>query len=481
MSEKNFEDYHLGEEITRALTVLKYDHPTEVQEKVIPKALEKQDLVVKSQTGSGKTASFAIPICELMDWEEKKTQTLILTPTRELAVQVREDITNIGRFKRIKALAVYGKEPFSKQKEELKQKTHVVVGTPGRMKDHIERGTIELDHINYLIIDEADEMLNMGFIEEVESIIKELPEDRVTMVFSATLPKDVEKLCHQYMKDPIHIEMAATGVTTNTIEHAVIEVKEDEKISLLKDVTVVENPDSSIIFCRTKENVENVYAELEEANYSCERLHGGLEQEDRFGVMDGFKAGNFRYLVATDVAARGIDIDNVTLIINYDVPLEKEGYVHRTGRTGRAGNQGKAITFVTPFEGKFLKAIERYVGFEIPVMDVPTENAVKSGKAAFEEKRSGRRVVRNNKTARINKDITKLHFSGGKKKKLRAVDFVGTISNIPGVTSDDIGIITIQDNLTYVDILNGKGSLVIQAMENTTVKGKKLKVSVAKK
>lgn len=481
MSEKNFEDYRLSEEITRALAVLKYDQPTEVQKEVIPKALEKQDLVVKSQTGSGKTASFAIPISEMMDWEEKKPQTLILTPTRELAVQVREDVTNIGRFKRIKAMAVYGKEPFSKQKEELKQKTHVVVGTPGRTMDHIERGTLELDKIKFLIIDEADEMLNMGFIDEVESIIKELPENRVTMVFSATLPKDVENLCHQYMKDPIQIEIASTGVTTNTIEHAVIEVKEDDKISLLKDVTVVENPDSCIIFCRTKENVENVYTELEKANYSCERLHGGLEQEDRFAVMDGFKAGNFRYLVATDVAARGIDIDNVTLIINYDVPMEKEGYVHRTGRTGRAGNKGKAITFTTPYEGKFLKAIERYIGFEIPVMDAPMQDEVSSGKAAFEEKLSGRRVVRNNKTARINKDITKLHFSGGKKKKLRAVDFVGTISNIPGVTADDIGIITIQDNLTYVDILNGKGSLVIQAMENTTVKGKKLKVSMALK
>jgi ATP-dependent RNA helicase DeaD len=481
MSEKKFEDYSLSEEIRRALTVLKYENPTEVQTEVIPKALKNQDLVVKSQTGSGKTASFAIPICEMMEWEEKKPQTLILTPTRELAVQVRDDITNIGRFKRIKAMAVYGKEPFSKQKEELKQKTHVVVGTPGRTIDHIERGTLELDKINYLIIDEADEMLNMGFIDEVEAIIKELPENRVTMVFSATLPKDVENLCHKYMKDPIHIEIAATGVTTNTIEHGVIEVKDEDKISVLKDITVVENPDSCIIFCRTKENVEDVYTELEKANYSCERLHGGLEQEDRFAVMDGFKLGNFRYLVATDVAARGIDIDNVTLIINYDVPMEKESYVHRTGRTGRAGNKGKAITFVTPFEGKFLKAIERYIGFEIPPIDAPTQDEVASGKAAFEEKLSGRRVVRNNKTARINKDITKLHFSGGKKKKLRAVDFVGTISNIPGISANDIGIITIQDNLTYVDILNGKGSLVLQAMENTTVKGKKLKVSKALK
>jgi superfamily II DNA/RNA helicase len=479
MSEKNFADFNVSDEIRRALAVLKYETPTAVQSEVIPKAMANQDLVVKSQTGSGKTASFGIPICEMMQWEEKKPQALILTPTRELAVQVREDITNIGRFKRIKAMAVYGKEPFAKQKEELKQKTHAVVGTPGRVMDHIERGTLVLDKIKYLIIDEADEMLNMGFIEGVEAIIKQLPSNRVTMVFSATLPKDVENLCHQYMNNPTHIEIAAAEVTTNTIEHRLIEAKQEGKLSLLKDVTVVENPDSCIIFCNTKEHVETVYTELEQANYSCEKLHGGLEQTDRFAVMDGFKMGNFRYLVATDVAARGIDIDNVTLVVNYDVPMEKESYVHRTGRTGRAGNKGKAITFAAPYEEKYMKAIEKYIGFEIPVMEMPSYHEVAGGKAAFEEKLSGRRVVKNNKTARINKDIMKLHFSGGKKKKIRAVDFVGTIAKIPGVTADDIGIITIQDHLSYVDILNGKGSIVLQAMEHTTIKGKKLKVSKA--
>ncbi|MBT2655511.1 DEAD/DEAH box helicase [Bacillus sp. ISL-18] len=481
MSETKFEDFHLSDEIRRSLQVLKYEAPTEVQHKVIPLALENQDLVVKSQTGSGKTASFGIPICELMEWEERLPQALILTPTRELAVQVREDMTNIGRFKRIKAMAVYGKEPFTKQKEELKQKTHIVVGTPGRVIDHIERETLVLDKIKFLIIDEADEMLNMGFIDEVEAIINQLPLSRITMVFSATLPKDVENLCHKYMKNPINVEIEANGITTDTIEHCLIEVKEDEKIPLLKDVTVVENPDSCLIFCRTKEHVDTVYAELEEANYSCERLHGGLEQQDRFAVMDGFKMGNFRYLVATDVAARGIDIDNVTLVINYDVPMEKESYVHRTGRTGRAGNEGKAITFATPYEGKFVKAIERYIGFEIPIVDAPKPHEVAGNQAAFDEKISGRRVVRNNKTARINQDIMKLYFNGGKKKKLRAVDFVGTIAKIPGVSTEDIGIITIQDQMSYVDILNGKGSLVLQAMENTTIKGKKLKVSKALK
>lgn len=343
MNEKIFADYHLSEEIKRALAVLKYETPTHVQIEVLPLALEKQDLVVKSQTGSGKTASFGIPICEMIEWEKKKPQALVLTPTRELAVQVREDFTNIGRFKRIKATALYGKEPFSKQKDELKQKTHAVIGTPGRVMDHIERGTLALDQIKFLIIDEADEMLNMGFIDEVEAIINELPQDRVTMVFSATLPKDVENLCHKYMKNPIHIEIESTGVTSDTIEHKLIEVKEEEKISLLKDVTIVENPDSCLIFCRTKEHVDTVYTELEESNYSCERIHGGLEQEVRFAVMDGFKIGNFCYLVATDVAARGIDIDNVTLVINYDVPLEKESYVHRTGRTGRPAIKAKRL------------------------------------------------------------------------------------------------------------------------------------------
>ena len=479
MRSRSFNDYHLSDELTKALTILKYDTPTDVQNEVIPLAMKNQDLVVKSQTGSGKTASFAIPISEMMIWEEKNPQALILTPTRELAVQVREDMTNIGRFKRIKALAVYGKEPFTKQKEELKQKTHVVVGTPGRVIDHIERGTLPLDQIKYLIIDEADEMLKMGFIEDVEKIINELPSNRVTMVFSATLPKDVENLCHKYMKNPTHIDIASARMTTDTIEHRLIEVKEQDKISVLKNVTVVENPESCLIFCRTKEHVDTVYSELEASNYSCERLHGGLEQEDRFAVMDGFKMGNFRYLVATDVAARGIDIDNVTLVINYDVPMEKESYVHRTGRTGRAGHKGLAITLATPFEGKFIKAIERYIGFDIPTMEAPSAQEVTAGTAAFEEKISGRRVVRNNKTARINQGIMKLHFNGGKKKKIRAVDFVGTIAKIPGVSADDIGIITILDNLSYVDILNGKGSLVFQAMENTTIKGKKLKVSKA--
>ncbi|GGE62233.1 superfamily II DNA/RNA helicase [Priestia taiwanensis] len=478
---KTFNEYKLSTDITNALEQLNYTNPTEVQVNVIPVALEKKDIVVKSQTGSGKTASFGIPLCELVEWTENKPQALVLTPTRELAAQVKEDITNIGRYKRIKATAVYGKSPFAKQKLELKQKTHIVVGTPGRVLDHMEKGTLPLERIEYLVIDEADEMLNMGFIDQVEAIINQLPTDRVTMLFSATLPEDIENLTVKYMKNPQHIEIAAKGITTDKIDHRVMEVEEKAKFDLLKDVTTVENPDSCIIFCRTQENVNTLVDQLNELDYPCDKLHGGMIQEDRFAVMNEFKRGEYRYLIATDVAARGIDIDNISLVINYDIPLEKESYVHRTGRTGRAGKKGKAITFVTPYEDRFLAEIEEYIGFEINKVNAPSTEEVQATRLAFEEKLQAMPNLKEDKSEQLNKGIMKLYFNGGKKKKIRAVDFVGTIAKIDGISAQDIGIITIQDNVSYVEILNGKGPQVLQVMKNTTIKGKLLKVHEARK
>ncbi len=481
MTEKQFTDFQISEPILKALDGLGYKNPTEVQRKVVPVALAKTDVAVKSQTGSGKTASFGIPICELVDWDENKPQALILTPTRELADQVKEDITNIGRFKRIKAAAVYGKQPFAYQQAELKQKCHVVVGTPGRVLDHIERGTIDLSKIAYLVLDEADEMLNMGFIEQVETIINKLPEQRTTMLFSATLPENVEKLQRKYMTNPEHIEIESTDTLTDRIAHSLIRVEEKRKFSLLRDLTIVENPDSCIIFCRTKDNVDFVMEQLEKHHYTCEKLHGGMMQEDRFAVMNEFKRGEFRYLVATDVAARGIDIDSITHVINYDISLEKESYVHRAGRTGRAGKSGKVITFVTPHEGKFLADIEAYIGFEIEERTAPSSSEVHAAEPAFTEKLETQPKLKKNKNEQVNKDILKLYFNGGKKKKLRAFDFVGTLTSIPGVTAEDIGIIKIQDTVTYIDILNGKGPMVLKAMKDKTIKGKTLKVHKANK
>ncbi len=483
MTTKGFSHYTLSDDIVRALEGLGFKEPTDVQDRVIPIALEGKDIAVKSRTGSGKTAAFGIPICEKVWWEENKPQALVLTPTRELALQVSEDMTNIGRFKRIKAAAIYGKESFADQTAQLKQKTHIVVGTPGRILDHIGRGTIDLEQIRYLVIDEADEMLNMGFIEQVESIIQALPKDRTTLLFSATLPKDVEKLCHQYMKNPTDIEITTpAGAQTNLIDHSLIAVAKDaDKSKLLRDVLVVENPDSAIIFGRTQEQVDLIYRQLDTIGLRCGKIHGGMEQEDRIKVMNAFRRGEFRYLVATDVAARGIDIDNITHVINYDLPQDNESYVHRSGRTGRAGKEGKSISFVMPSEDKFLAAIQRYIGFEIRKRKAPTKDEVELRQPAFEKKVTTQPTLKKDKNAQLNQGITKLYFGGGKKKKLRAVDFVGTLTNLEGMSADDIGIITIQELETYVDILNGKGKLVLEAMKTKTVKGKLLKVYVANK
>ncbi|NGZ75256.1 DEAD/DEAH box helicase [Saccharibacillus alkalitolerans] len=476
-----FSDYNLGPDILRALEALNYSSPTPVQQQVIPQALQGRDVTVKSRTGSGKTAAYGIPLCEKLEWEESRPQALILTPTRELADQVKEDIMNIGRFKRIKAAAIYGKQPFDRQKRELTQRNHVIVATPGRMMDHIEKDTIDLERVRYLVIDEADEMLSMGFIEQLEKIIKQLPTERVTMLFSATLPQDVERLCHRYMNEPVDIEIGSpTDKRQTQIEHRLYRIGEKAKPALLQKVTVVENPDSCMIFCRTKDNVDAVAAQLERLGYPVNKIHGGMEQDDRNRVMNEFRAGQFRYLVATDVAARGIDIDRITHVVNYDLPMEKESYVHRTGRTGRAGQSGIAITFATPFEDKFLGAIESYVGFELPLAEEPSAYAVSEAQAAFDRKLRDRPAPKKSRGEELNADIMKLYFNGGKKKKLRPVDFVGTIARIEGVTADDIGIISVQETVTYVDILNGKGAKVLKAMQETTVKGKLLKVQKAR-
>lgn len=480
MNKRNFNEFKLSDEILRALESLKYKNPTEVQEKVVPIVLENKDIVVKSQTGSGKTASFGIPLCENIIWEENNPQALVLTPTRELAVQVKEDISNIGRFKRIRAVSVFGKQPISQQQRELRQKTHVVVGTPGRVLDLIGKGSLILDNVKYLVIDEADEMLNMGFIEQVEDIIKEVPKNRVTMLFSATISEDVESLCNRYMKKPESVEIKAKGVTTDMIKHYLYEVREEEKMTYLRDILVVENPDSCIIFCRTKDNVDNVFNNFKKKQYPCEKIHGDMKQDERLAVMKNFKRGKFRFLIATDVAARGIDIEDVTHVINYDLPMEKESYVHRTGRTGRAGKSGKAITFVTPYEDRFLAQIEEYIGFKIEKLNKPLKEEVNINKDAFKDKMFGRPDIKKDKGSRFNKEIIKLYFNGGKKKKIRAVDFVGTISRIEGINPEDIGIIDIRENGSYVDILNGKGRMVLNVMKNTTIKGKLLKVEIAK-
>lgn len=473
----NFNDYKLSSELLKAISILGFKSPTKVQEQVIPAVLEQNDIIVKSQTGSGKTAAFAIPICELVDWEENKPQALVIVPTRELAIQVKEDIFNIGRFKRLKVSAVYGKSPIYSQEKELRQKTHVVVGTPGRIIDHIERGTFDTSKIKYLVIDEADEMLNMGFVEQIETIINSLPKERVTMLLSATMPKDIEALSNEYMKEPIYAEIEEKNTAVDRIYQERYAVEQKEKLNLLKDIIIVENPDSCIIFCNTQQMVDDVYNNLDKLKCKCEKIHGGMEQRDRLKVMNEFKQGYFRYLVATDVAARGIDIDNISLVINYDVPYDGEGYVHRIGRTGRISKEGRAITFVTQYENKFLNGIHQYIGKEIPLKEIPEKETVNNSKLDFIKKTNTTPEIKEIKGAGLSREIMKLHINAGKKTKMRPVDIVGTLCSIDGMTAADIGIINIVDISTFVEILNNKGEMVFQELQKISIKGRPRKVS----
>lgn len=472
-----FNDYQLDDELLKAIHLLNFRSPTKVQKQVIPAVLEKQDIIVKSQTGSGKTAAFGIPICQLVDWEDNKPQALVLTPTRELAIQVKEDLFNIGRFKRLKIAVIYGKSPFYYQEKELKQKTHIVVGTPGRLIDHIEKATLDTSNIKYLVIDEADEMLNMGFIEQIETIITSLPQERVTVLLSATMPQDIKVLCNQYMNNPRFVEIEEENSTVDRIHQERYQVEEIDKTSLLRDITIVENPDSCMIFCNTKLKVDEVYDELLYLNYTCAKIHGGMEQRDRLSVMNDFKQGYFRYLVATDVAARGIDIEDITLVINYDIPQDRESYVHRIGRTGRVEKMGKAITFVTHAEDKFLNDIHDYIGKEILLQERPDKEVVKSAKQDFLEKMNTIPELKETKGAQLSTGIMKIHVNAGKKTRMRPVDIVGTLCNIEGMTAIDIGIINILDVSTFVEILNNKGEMVFQELQSTPIKGRLRKVS----
>ena len=480
MSSK-FEKYKLSKEIVKALDALGYREPTEVQDKVIPEALFNKDLIVKSQTGTGKTGAFVIPLCERVKWEENDPQVLILSPTRELAIQIGEDVKNIGRYKRIKGVSVYGKAPFKEQAQELKGKTHIVIGTPGRVLDHIDRGTFNTSNIKYLVIDEADEMLNMGFIRQVEGVIRRIPKKRVTMLFSATIPEEIKSLCSKHLKRPINIEVQSSGLVVDRIDNILFRVKGEEKLKYLRMLLAKEKPETAVIFCRTKENVDVEYDYLNSLGYSVDKIHGGMLQKDRISTMERFKKGDFRILVATDIASRGIDVEGITHVINIDIPLEKEAYVHRIGRTARAGKSGKAITFLTPYEDRFLNDIEEYIGFKIPEKNLEEITLEEKILEAEEKVLKKKAKKKESKSKNINKEITKLYFNGGKKKKIRAIDFVGTISNIDGVSSEDIGIIEIGDMGSYVEILNGKGKIVLEVLKDSTIKGKRLKVEIAKK
>ncbi|MBV9787868.1 MAG: DEAD/DEAH box helicase, partial [Chloroflexi bacterium] len=381
-----FEELGLSEPTLKAIAELGYEEPTPIQARTINRMSEGVDVIAQAQTGTGKTAAFALPIIEKLDTNIRTPQALVLTPTRELAVQVAEAFHSYGKYQRIAILPVYGGQPIDRQLRALDRGVQIVVGTPGRLLDHIRRGTLKLDRVSTVVLDEADEMLDMGFIEDIEAILQETPEGRQTALFSATMPGPIAELARRYMRDPQRITVQAEQMTVPQIRQIYYEVGGRDKFEILARLLDFETPTSAIIFCRTKSEVDSLGERLIARAFPAETLHGDLSQVQRDRVMGRFRSSQVELLVATDVAARGLDVEHVSHVINYDIPLDPEIYVHRIGRTGRAGRTGTAITLVTPRERRLLKIIERTTNSQIQRMRLPTiSDVVARRRESFKE------------------------------------------------------------------------------------------------
>lgn len=369
----NFRDFNLDARIHSAIDKMGFTQPSPIQEMVINPGIEGKDIIASSKTGTGKTVAFSIPIIQNLDFSEDTVQALVLAPTRELANQVNDEISKLLRFYDRKSVAIYGGEHINDQIRRLKSKPIIVVATPGRLMDHMRRRTIRLDNVNFVVLDEADEMLSMGFDEDVKTILEDVPADRQTLLFSATITDRVKKLSEKFMRDPVYFSVKSDSMTVDKIDQYYFEVEGLEKLDLLTKILDVEKPSPCIIFCKTKKRVDELTTILKDAGYRVEGMHGDLKQDRREKILSGFKRSNFDIFIATDVAARGLDIDDISHVINFDLPQDVEIYVHRIGRTGRAGKTGIAYTFCSKGELFFIDMVKKEAGSKIKRLDVPTE------------------------------------------------------------------------------------------------------------
>lgn len=375
-----FAEFGLEQDVLQAISEMGFEEATPIQTKAIPVAIAGKDMIGQAQTGTGKTAAFGIPLISRIKATEDRIVALIMAPTRELAIQVAEEIEKLGRFKGLRSLAIYGGQDISRQIRSLKRKPQIIIGTPGRLLDHINRKTIRLDDVRTVVLDEADEMLDMGFMEDIQSILKLVPEERQTLLFSATMPTNIQKLAQQFLRTPEHISVIPKQVSAPSIQQFYIEVQERLKFDGLCRLLDMEPPELAIIFGRTKRRVAELSEALMKRGYACDGLHGDLSQNQRDAVMRKFRDGSIDVLVATDVAARGLDISGVTHVINFDLPQDPESYVHRIGRTGRAGKEGTSWSFVTPRETDHLHFIEKVTRQRIAKKPLPTLSEAMEGK-----------------------------------------------------------------------------------------------------
>lgn len=536
----SFNELQINERIKRAIEDLGYEQPSPIQGKAIPVFLEGHDLIGQAQTGTGKTAAFGIPLLNKVDPSDRSLQAIILCPTRELAIQVSEEIRKLAKYSTgIKTLPIYGGQPIERQIKALKGGVQVVVGTPGRVIDHINRRTLKVQCVNTVVLDEADEMLDMGFREDIETILSNIPEDRQTVLFSATMPKSILDLTAKYQKDPVNIKVVRKELTVSNIKQFYIETRNSNRLEVLTRLIDVYNPKLSVVFTNTKKGADELVSDLQARGYGADSLHGDMKQVQRDIVMDKFRSSTIDILVATDVAARGIDIDDVECVINYELPQDEEYYVHRIGRTGRAGREGIAFSFVFGREMRKLKDIERYTKSKILKHSIPTVDDVEQKKVSqffadvketleegkfskqlqwveeflneedysiidlcaaivknsigdeekqeikeersYFDRRGERRGDSNGRSRNFNnsKDMARLFLNVGRNQKIQAKDILGSIAGETGIRGKHIGNIDVYDKYTFVDVDRSKAKTIILKMKNRKIKGNKLNIEFA--
>lgn len=526
MDTVKFEDLGLDTRILRAITEMGFEEPSPIQAKAIPEVMSGRDVIGQAQTGTGKTAAFGIPLLQKIDPKNRKLQAIVLCPTRELAIQVADEIRRLCKFMHgIKVLPVYGGQDISIQIRSLKGGVQLVIGTPGRVMDHLRRHTLKFDELHTIVLDEADEMLNMGFREDIETILKDAPQERQTILFSATMPQPILDITRNYQKDAVMVRVVKKELTVKNIDQYYYEVKQKNKEEVLSRLIDMYNPKLSLVFCNTKKRVDELTEALKGRGYFAEGLHGDLKQSQRDRVMKGFRTGKTEILIATDVAARGIDVDDVEAVFNYDLPQDDEFYVHRIGRTGRAGRVGKAFTFVVGREVYKLKDIQRYCKTKIYAQPVPSLNdvtAIRLEKVMEEieeiikneDLRSMMRVIerqineedytamdiaaaflkkymgefeQNTLSKRednfgdtgAEEGMVRLFINIGKKQKVRPGDILGAVAGESGIPGKLVGTIDMYDKYTFVEVPRENAADVLRAMKNTKIKGKSINVEPA--
>lgn len=531
-----FNDLNISNDIKKALAEMGFESATPIQSQTIHPILDGLDVLGQAQTGTGKTCAFGIPAIEMTDSFNDNIQVLILCPTRELAIQSAEEIKNVSKYKfGIRILPIYGGQPIERQITALKRRPQIIIGTPGRVMDHLRRNTLKLSKLKMIILDEADEMLNMGFREDIDTILAKIPSERQTILFSATMPREILDLTRKYQNNPQHIKIANKELTVPSIEQYYIETSNNSKVEVLSRIIDTNNLKLSLVFCNTKKRVDEITYAMQSKGYSAESLHGDMRQEQRDKVMNQYRKGNFDILIATDVAARGIDVDDIDAVFNYDLPNDEEYYVHRIGRTGRAGRTGKAYSFIVGREILKLRDIQRYTKSTVQKISPPTLQDVEENKMCtildnlknkvseknysnfskyldkiLEELNSNTteeifelkdiaaallqtisaQVIPQNPTLLdvdmdeqvVNNDeIVKLFMNIGNKNNIRPRNIIDCIVSSSGISGKLIGAINIFDNYTFVEIPGEYSTEIIESLKNAKINGKRFRVERSNK